>query len=49
MLMTGALSVLIFSGLLLIVTVDHPFSGSVKVQPEPLEFVLTHFGNATKP
>lgn len=49
MLMTGALSVLIFSGLLLIVTVDHPFSGSVKVQPEALEFVLTHFGNVANP
>jgi hypothetical protein len=44
-LMTGALTVLIFSALLVIIAIDHPFSGTVKVDPEPLEVVLTDFGN----
>ena len=43
-LMTGILSLLIFSGLLVIVAVDHPFAGAVKVQPEALAAVLEDFG-----
>ena len=43
-LMTGALSVLVFSGLLVITAIDHPFAGSVKVQPEALAAVLEDFG-----
>ncbi len=43
-LMTGILSLLIFSGLLTVVAIDHPFAGSVKVGPEPLVFVLKDFG-----
>jgi Protein of unknown function (DUF4239) len=43
-LMTGALSVLIFSALLVIIAIDHPFSGTVKVDPEPLIAVLEDFG-----
>ena len=43
-LMTGALSALIFSGLLVIVSIDHPFAGSVKVLPEALSKVAETFG-----
>jgi hypothetical protein len=38
--MTGALSLLILSGLLVIVSIDQPFVGTVKVHPRPLELVL---------
>lgn len=41
--MTGVLSVLIFSGLLIIIDIDHPFAGTVKVSPEALEMVLEDF------
>ena len=34
--MTGALSVLIFAGLLTVVAIDHPFAGTVKVGPDAL-------------
>ena len=47
--MTGALSLLILSGLLIIVVIDHPFAGSVKVGPEPLAAVLEDFGAAPQP
>jgi hypothetical protein len=43
-LMTGALSLLIFSGLFTVIAIDHPFAGAVKVGPEPLVFVLEDFG-----
>jgi hypothetical protein len=43
-LMTGALALLIFSGLLIIIAIDRPFSGSVRVKPEALENVLEDFG-----
>jgi Protein of unknown function (DUF4239) len=43
-LMTGALTVLIFSGLLVIIAIDHPFAGSVRVEPEALATVLADFG-----
>jgi hypothetical protein len=42
--MTGALSALILSGLLVIIAIDHPFAGSVKVDSEPLAAVLADFG-----
>ena len=42
-LMTGALSVLIFAGLFTIVAIDHPFAGTVKVEPEALATVLADF------
>jgi hypothetical protein len=48
-LMTGALTTLIFSGLLVIIAIDHPFAGSVRVEPEPLETVLGDLGAATPP
>jgi hypothetical protein len=42
--MTGALSLLIFAGLLIIIAIDHPFAGTVRVDPEPLERALADFG-----
>jgi hypothetical protein len=36
-LMTGALSILIFAGLLTVVAIDHPFAGTVKVGPGLLQ------------
>lgn len=47
-LMTGALCGLIFSGLLIIVAIDHPFAGSVKVTPEALSAVLHDLGSASR-
>jgi hypothetical protein len=44
--MTGILSVLIFSGLLIIIVVDHPFAGTVRVRPEALIAVLDDFAVA---
>ncbi len=41
--MTGALSLLIFSGLLIIIAIDHPFAGSVKVGSEALSAVVEDF------
>ncbi len=41
--MTGMLALLIFSELLIIVAIDRPFTGSVKVEPTPLADVLTEF------
>ncbi len=46
--MTGALSVLIFSALLTILAIDHPFSGTVKVGPEALAAVLQDFAAASR-
>ena len=47
-LMTGMLSVLIFSGLFVIIAIDHPFAGSVKVRPEALSTVLEDFTTASR-
>jgi hypothetical protein len=47
--MTGALAVLIFAGLLTIVAIDHPFAGSVKVGPEALSKVIEDFANTRAP
>jgi len=44
--MTGALSVLIFAGLLTVVVIDHPFAGTVKVGPEALAAVVKDFAGA---
>jgi hypothetical protein len=43
--MSGALSILIFGGLLTIVAIDHPFSGSVTVGPEALVAIINDFGD----
>jgi len=48
-LMTGALSLLIFAALLVIVTVNRPFAGSVNVHPEALVQVLEDLGRARTP
>ncbi len=45
MMMTGILSILIFSELLIIVAIDMPFTGTVKVEPQPLIDVLADFGS----
>ena len=42
--MTGILAFLIFSGLLVIVAIDRPFAGPVKVAPEALSAVLKDLG-----
>jgi hypothetical protein len=38
--MTGILSVLVFTGLLLIISFDYPFTGPVHVGNEPLQHVV---------
>jgi hypothetical protein len=45
-LMTGALSILIFAGLLIVVEIDDPFAGTVKVGPEALAAVVKDFAGA---
>jgi hypothetical protein len=45
--MTGGLALLIFSTLLVIVVIDHPFAGSVSVESTPLAVVLADFGGTT--
>jgi Protein of unknown function (DUF4239) len=42
--MTGILAFLIFSGLLVIIAINHPFAGPVKVHPDALSAVLEDFG-----
>jgi hypothetical protein len=44
--MTGGLSVLIFSILLVIIAIDYPFAGSVSVDFGPLATVLADHGGA---
>jgi hypothetical protein len=52
--MTGLLALLIFSELLIIVAIDRPFTGTVKVEPDVLAAVLADFsaesgGGSTSP
>jgi hypothetical protein len=49
MAMTILLSLLVFSQLLIIVTVDYPFTGPIKVEPSALARVLAEFGTAPNP
>lgn len=42
--MTGILSTIVFMGLLVIISIDHPFSGPVHIDSDPLEKVLLDFG-----
>ncbi len=42
-LMAGMLAILILSELLITVVIDKPFTGSIKVSPEPLAVILTDF------
>lgn len=44
--MTGALALLIFSGLLVIISIDHPFTGVVKVEPVAIFEVLEDLGRS---
>jgi Protein of unknown function (DUF4239) len=44
-LMTGMLSIIIFSGLLTAIVIDQPFAGVVKVKPHALTEVLEIFGS----
>lgn len=44
-LMTSILTVIVFMGLFVIVSIDHPFTGPVHVGPEALEEVLADFHN----
>ena len=41
--MTGILSVIVFMGLLVIVSIEHPFTGPVHVGSEPLQTVVEDF------
>ena len=43
--MSGAVAIVIFSGLLTVVAIDHPFAGTVKVGPEALIAVIQDFGD----
>lgn len=45
-LMTGLLALTIFLGLFVVVVIDHPFTGPVRVGAEPLEYVLRDLGGA---
>lgn len=45
-LMTGVIATIAFMGLFVIVAIDHPFTGPVKVDAEPLALVLETFGGA---
>ena len=45
MVMSGALALLIFGGLLTVVAIDHPFAGTVKVGPKALIAVIDDFGD----
>lgn len=47
--MTGILSVIVFMGLLVIVSINHPFTGPVHIDSEPLEAVLGDFGARVAP
>jgi hypothetical protein len=42
--MTGVLSLLVTMGLVVILSIDHPFTGPVYIHPDALESVLTEFG-----
>ena len=44
-LMTGMLSIIIFSGLLTAIVIDQPFVGVVKVRPGALAEVVADFGS----
>ena len=43
LLMTGMLSVIVFTALLVIVSINYPFTGPVSVSPEPFNLALQDF------
>jgi len=49
MLMTGGLSLIVCTGLLIILAIDHPFGGAVRVHPDVLAKVLEDFGHEAPP
>ena len=42
--MTGVLSILVTMGLVVILSIDHPFTGPVFIHADPLKSVLAEFG-----
>jgi hypothetical protein len=46
--MTGVLSLLVTMGLVVIISIDHPFTGPVHIHPKPLASVLAEFGEPSK-
>ncbi len=42
--MTGILSMVVFMSLFVIISINHPFTGPVHVDSEPLRAVLAEFG-----
>lgn len=46
LMMSAILTILVFSGLLVIVSIDHPFTGPTHVSAEPIEMVVRDFGGA---
>lgn len=46
--MTGVLSVLVTMGLVVIISIDHPFTGPVHIHPDPLALVLADFHEPPK-
>jgi hypothetical protein len=47
--MVGSLAALIGVLLFVALVINYPFSGSVAVDPEPFQRVLTDFGNSVTP
>jgi hypothetical protein len=43
--MTGILSTIVFMGLLVIISINHPFTGPVNIDNDPLRSVLADFGH----
>jgi hypothetical protein len=43
MMMTGILAALVLLGLVVIISIDHPFTGPVHIQPDPIQNVLADF------
>lgn len=48
-LMTGILSSIVFMGLLVVVSIDHPFTGPTHVESDALQAVLDEFGGPDNP
>jgi Na+/proline symporter len=48
-LMAGMLAAVIFMALFMVVALDHPFSGGIRVSAEPLEYVLRTLAPAEPP
>jgi Na+/proline symporter len=48
-LMAGMLAAVIFMALFMVVALDHPFSGGIRVSPEPLDYVLHTLAPAGPP